>query len=389
MAFKNWEDDAYERMLAESSALRKNALSTQGTMAGRIFVPKNPWQNLVEGLSGGALAGGAERGQRVLDESRQKQVADWMGQMPSETQEITLPPELEGPVGTIQKTPAQQANEMRQWAAQGAKLPSALAQAAAAKGMDYAMTAPQRQAELEERQAARLAEAEARATSAAELQRVRLEEQARREKERAEERAAEKERDRALRLTMAQIAQSGRQPKMQIIDTVDEKGNPVKKIVELTPGATFPAVPKAASKLDAKTQAALKGSTELGSKLDAALAQLEANPDAVGWKTLIPDLALQRFSSQGERMTRSAIGELSAEKAHDLYGAAFTAAEMKRAEKFLPRDGDSVDTVRDKLKQLKAMVDLKNQALSGGAPSNGGGGGEEWERGPDGKLRRK
>jgi hypothetical protein len=237
MAFQNWEDEAYARQLAESSALRKNAFNTQGQMVGRVFVPKNPWQNFTEGLAGGVMGGVAERGQKTLDEGRQKQVQDWMGQMPSDTATATLPDDQAGPVGPYTKPARQQASEMRDWATKGASLPSALANAAAAKGMDYAMTAPQREAEQQERTTAREAELAARNLSAKELQAERIAASTQAQADRLE---AQKQRDadaRALRLTIAGMAQSGRgqnadldrQLKQLQIDAAS------KKLTELTP----------------------------------------------------------------------------------------------------------------------------------------------------------
>jgi len=58
-------------------------------------------------------------------------------------------------------------------------------------------------------------------------------------------------------------------------------------------------------------------------------------------RTLVPNIALNRMDPTGTA-ARAAIGELSAEKAHEIYGASFTAAERTRADKFIPADGDDL-----------------------------------------------
>lgn len=94
---------------------------------------------------------------------------------------------------------------------------------------------------------------------------------------------------------------------------------------------------------------------ELLTKIQIAKKHLEENPDAVGLKTMLPNLALQRMNPAGNR-TRSAIGELGAEKAHALYGASFSASEQKRADQFIPAIGDSKEMIKDKLDNMEALI---------------------------------
>jgi hypothetical protein len=107
---------------------------------------------------------------------------------------------------------------------------------------------------------------------------------------------------------------------------------------------------------------------ELVGKVDNALAELEKNPDAVGLKTFIPNVALQRYDPSGVQ-ARSFISELGAEKAHDLYGASFTAAERARADKFIPADGDDNATVIKKLQGMKKLAEQARARAMGKAPT--------------------
>lgn len=120
---------------------------------------------------------------------------------------------------------------------------------------------------------------------------------------------------------------------------------------------------------------------EIISKVDAALKALEANPDAVGLKTLVPDIALQRADPTGVGV-RAALGELGAEKTHELYGAAFSASEQKRANSFIPASGDSKATIATKLKNLKALAEQARARAMGAAkpaaPASGG-----WDAGKE------
>ena len=103
---------------------------------------------------------------------------------------------------------------------------------------------------------------------------------------------------------------------------------------------------------------------ELVGKIDSALEALNAAPDSIGLKTLIPGIALNRYDPEGV-MARSAVAELSAEKAHELYGAAFTAAERQRANQFLPAAGDNLETITAKLANMRKLAVAARARASG------------------------
>lgn len=83
------------------------------------------------------------------------------------------------------------------------------------------------------------------------------------------------------------------------------------------------------------------------------------NPNAVGWKTLMHDTVLQRLYPDGVA-TRASLGSLSAEKIHELSGAAVSTKEFERLRTFLPSGGDSHKTVTDKLENMyKELMAIK------------------------------
>lgn len=111
---------------------------------------------------------------------------------------------------------------------------------------------------------------------------------------------------------------------------------------------------------------------ELVGKIDNALAELDKNPNAVGFRTLVPNIALNRLDPEGTA-ARSAIAELGAEKAHSLYGASFTAAERARADQFIPAAGDDIATIRTKLDNMKKLAVAARARASAGKQSGASG----------------
>ena len=106
---------------------------------------------------------------------------------------------------------------------------------------------------------------------------------------------------------------------------------------------------------------------DLITRVDNALSELDRNPEAVGFRTFVPNVALNRMDPKGTA-ARAAIGELGAEKAHEIYGASFTAAERARADKFIPADGDDLHTIRTKLAGMKKMAEAAKARAMGQQP---------------------
>ena len=108
------------------------------------------------------------------------------------------------------------------------------------------------------------------------------------------------------------------------------------------------------------------------SHIDNAIASLDANPDAVGKKTLIPDMALGHIDPEGVA-TRAAVAGMAAGKVHELSGAAVSPAEFARLRPYLPSSGDSAQTARTKLVGLrKEAATIRDRHAGQSTPANGG-----------------
>lgn len=75
------------------------------------------------------------------------------------------------------------------------------------------------------------------------------------------------------------------------------------------------------------------------------------DPNATGWKGLLPNGILNRMDPKGVD-TRAAISDLGSLVIHDRSGAAVTAAEMPRLAPFIPSATDDPVTVKKKLRQF-------------------------------------
>ena len=109
-------------------------------------------------------------------------------------------------------------------------------------------------------------------------------------------------------------------------------------------------------KLTAAQQKAYDDADALLGHIDNALAAVKANPNSVGFKTVVPDIALAKIDPEGVQ-TRAAVAGLSAERVHQLSGAAVSPAEFARLRPYLPANGDNSVTVKDKLTNLRAEVE--------------------------------
>lgn len=109
-------------------------------------------------------------------------------------------------------------------------------------------------------------------------------------------------------------------------------------------------------KLTAAQQKAYDDSDVLLGHIDNALEAVKRNPDAIGKKTIIPDIALGHIDPEGVQ-TRAAVAGLAAEKVHQLSGAAVSPAEFARLRPYLPASGDSAQTATNKLNNLRGEVE--------------------------------
>lgn len=108
-------------------------------------------------------------------------------------------------------------------------------------------------------------------------------------------------------------------------------------------------------KLPAARQKAVDDADTALRNIDDALQLVEQNPDAVGLKTMVPDIVLNRMDPEGT-VTRAAIAGLSAERLHSMLGAAQTTSEFARLRPNIPAPGDDMPTVKRKLTALRKQV---------------------------------
>ena len=106
-------------------------------------------------------------------------------------------------------------------------------------------------------------------------------------------------------------------------------------------------------------------------KVMAALAALEAHPDAVGLKATQPEWLLQRTDPEGVRL-RGYVSNVAGHEFHDLSGAAVSPSEASRL-KFIPSEKDTAEALKTK---LHSMLDLNRETMLQSyrtyGPENGG-----------------
>lgn len=99
--------------------------------------------------------------------------------------------------------------------------------------------------------------------------------------------------------------------------------------------------------------------------LQEVLGQLDENPDAFGFKTVMPGIFLNRFDPEGTPV-RAGLANVTSMTIKDRAGTAQTASEMKNLAPFIPRDGDDSQTVRTKITGMIGQMERMNRNLSGG-----------------------
>lgn len=72
------------------------------------------------------------------------------------------------------------------------------------------------------------------------------------------------------------------------------------------------------------------------------------DPEATGWKGLLPNIILQRIDPEGNP-TRAQVGNVGSLRIKQRSGGAVPAAEMARLKPFIPNETDTADTARQKL----------------------------------------
>jgi hypothetical protein len=93
---------------------------------------------------------------------------------------------------------------------------------------------------------------------------------------------------------------------------------------------------------------------------------IEASPEALGLKNLLPGLVVNRLDIRGGASgvpVRALLENLSGEIRNQRFGGQLTASEAKLAERFLPDARDTPQAALDKLTQLEQFLESKRKGL--------------------------
>lgn len=125
-------------------------------------------------------------------------------------------------------------------------------------------------------------------------------------------------------------------------------------------------VPKTAGKFREIPSSVITNFVEnegLTDTIETAIQGLRKKPDAIGGKTMIPDIALQRIDPEGAEV-RALIAQVGSLKYKDMSGAAVTVSEDKRMAPYIPKLTDSAETARVKLKGLLREIGNIQKGIS-------------------------
>ena len=148
-------------------------------------------------------------------------------------------------------------------------------------------------------------------------------------------------------------------------------------------------VPGPNTRTPAGIQKSLATNSAQISVIDNALSELAAYPAGVGLNRGAADLPViggaadaynQRKDPQGVKL-RALIGNVGSLVIKDRSGAAVTISESARLRPFIPSIGDTPETIRVKLEQLKAAIVEENNLLQQGGPTPKGSGSEKGSSG--------
>lgn len=96
--------------------------------------------------------------------------------------------------------------------------------------------------------------------------------------------------------------------------------------------------------------------------VDEIIKELAKNPEAVGYKTLVPHILLNRADPEGTPV-RADIANMTSMTIKNRAGTAQTVGEMKNLAPFIPRNGDDYDTVVTKLRGMQKAMRAENEAI--------------------------
>jgi len=376
--YSDYQDEALQRQLAYSDALRKQSMGTGGQMVSGIYVPKSPWANVAEGFASGYMGGNATQGQKDLQTQRDQLESRWLAQKPATTEAVWSPEQKAADVsaGPLPDAPANvqalpyatQVQNAQNWATK-APPHSALGQTLRAAAAAQAFTGPEKLLERQEAADARsndvLTRAKEAAALSAEHDRRLAEARTEFERIRLEDKEAARQLNEAREANMLRLAASLRQPAIQLVHTVDAEGKPVDKFVPKVAGSTIvPTPPASERKADRQGK-------ELAGEVNTAIAKVEQSPDAFGLKTFVPSWALSRASTDKEIDARAVVGALKSAKIKDMSGTAVSSHEQERLNEFLPAKGENAATVVIKLRAFRDELARKGYIVEGSTADDG------------------
>lgn len=100
--------------------------------------------------------------------------------------------------------------------------------------------------------------------------------------------------------------------------------------------------------------------------LGDVLKQIDENPDAFGFKTMMPGIVLNRMDPEGTPV-RAGLANITSMTIKDRAGTAQTASEMKNLAPFIPRDGDDTETVKTKINGMIKEMERMNKHMTAGS----------------------
>ena len=268
-------------------------------------------------------------------------------------------------VGTVQP-PAPSGNERLQILQQGMAVPS-LRDTVTKAFQDQIVQEPIR-AE------ARAEKALARSDRAAELEQARIDRGDQLAQDRVERAAVADQRSKDTRLSIEQRREAAHEH-AQLMGTLAGNRGPLLQVQDENGNITYVPRSQAAGlkppeRFTAGQQAAIASNNSAIAAIDDAIASIKANPNSVGKKGVIPDIALQRLDPEGVS-TRAKVANIGSLKLHDRTGAVVAINEAPRLMPFIPGVSDTDESAIKKLQDLKAEY-VRNQDAAAVAPRNTG-----------------
>lgn len=397
------EQQQYAAQLKYAQALRGQGMDTKGQMISGIYVPKNPWENLLTSGVGSYMERSQNDQQKALSDTRMKEYNDFINKRPSIYTEQPsmvdqagppmegagpLPQIAAGPNQRVLKGAAQMLQEQNDWMGSMGPTANPLLNSIRQQSVTSDLGWPEKMIALEQANAAKAQLAQEKAAEAMERQRQNNLAAAERQQARLDAQAQAAEANRALRASLAAVAGSNKadKPDVKFVDTVDAEGNPIKVAVDMHAVKPGEVMGKTTTADQAKAQELAKAPE----RIDAILNKVEKNPDAFGIApaavSMLPNAAQTRIMpsllTEAQNSARTDVIRNAAIETNKLYGTALTKGEGDRAKQFLVAPTDSYEmaviklkSAREYAKTLKRTPNPYAYKPPGGAPAPAASGG--------------